>query len=417
MKTADPSTTSPAFKDEVREVVQRLRGALSDVCFSLPGGSPERASQLASALDLDEGLAWKLMKVINVGDPFEATRYVPGPSGAKIFLRAARQKKIGEEVVARLESALSSYRRLIKELAGDRKSFDMMAAGQIERDPLRADIVHRKGAFQHLSYLYGIQARTELRTYFLRPSADAPTYDLVSIHGYVSLRRIRESVPWRVSSVFTIDDVGTVQTQFACEPLDPEGASDPGSAGLPLLRQFSSLPMPVFRRVPRARGFHDYVLSDDRLGDAGQFTFFTGEIVRSAEPRFRDAHHQMLGVEVGARTPCERLIVDLFMHRDMFERFAPATDLYSDVFMHDPTEMFQTWDRMPTHETAVPLGRGMSAVFAREVPRYRELVAFAFARAGWKSDEFDVYRLTVAYPLVRTTMRISQTLPERPVNP
>lgn len=414
MKPAARPASSTVFADEVRDAVQHLRMALAEVCSAVPGQPADRASQLASALDLDEGLAWKLLKVIRTSDPFEATRYVPGQSGAEIFLGAARQKRVAQEVIARASEAFAEFRRLISEHAGDRRSFDMMAAGQIQRDRVWADQIHRKGAFQHLSYLYGIQARTELRTYVLAPSPNSETYDVLAIRGFYGVRRIRESVPWRVSRVYAVDDAGEIRTTFDREPIDVDAAADPRGDGLPLVRAFCTSPMPEFRRVHRARGVDDYLLNDDRLGNAGQFTCVVGEILREAEPRYRDARHNVLSLNANLRTPCERLVMDVLIHRDLFSRYEPSAAIYCDAFMRDPSEPFQPWDRMPMDETITPLGGGIAAVFTRDVPRYTELLSIALGRAGWDSEAFNAHRLCLAYPPVPTTVTVVHPLPERP---
>lgn len=402
------------FGDEVRVVVQRLRAALADICAAIPGGPIERASQLTAALNIDEGLAWKLMKVINAADPFEATSYVPGQSGAEIFLSAARQKRIATDAVARAGDAFDEFRRLVSDHGGDRRSFDMLAAGQVQRDRIRADYTHRRGAYQHVSYLLGFQAQADARAYILKASESGDAYDVISVRTAVNVRRIRESIDWRVSRMYVTSDSGELIDTPDRVPLDREAAGDPEHAGLPLIRKFCSTPLPKFRRVSLARGFDHYLLSDDRIGKQGEFTCVIGELMRRAESRYQTRDHRELRMTSNVRTPCELLVMDVLIHRELFGACQFSTAMYSDTFVWYPGEPFRPWDRMPMHEAIERLGRGPSVAFRREVPHYPELLSYAMKQAGWNGDDFDVYRLALEYPPVPTTLVVECPLPERP---
>lgn len=407
-------TPVPQFNEQAGLVVQQLQEAVAEVVAAVPGVRIDRAARLAEALDLGNGLAWKIFKAVNGEDPMSAAQYVPGAEGIRIFLNAARKRNVPDEVIARARGSYDAFEELVRVQAGSRKSFDMMTAGISRTDRRQRDLAHRKGAFEHQSYIFGVQAKTLLRTWILQAAADGRTYDCVAIHGFVDLRLLRQVVPWCMSRCYTIDDAGTMQTTYEREPLDPDGAAAEGSAGLPLMQAFCSRPDLTFQRVRRPNNVDDYLLVNERIGTDGLVTCFSGELLRSAETRYRDATHQDLLFMPPVRIPCEALLLDIFVHRDLFGPLQLTQAMYCDAGMRDPTQPLYDWERLPLHDEPEYLGPGMTHANAPDVPRYLDLLRYGFDRAGWDSQQFDAYRLRVFYPPVPATVTLSHPMPPPP---
>jgi hypothetical protein len=408
------SRPSGPFDEEAERRIQELRQALGRVIDSLPGQRIVRPSELANALSLDTMLAWKIWKVINDADPFEAARYMPGASGVRQFLRAAKKQDAVEEAVQAAQQAYDAFQSLIRTHAGDRKSFDMMLAGHVTKDRARADFEHRRGAFQHLSYIWGVQAKTQIYTYLVRPSETPGFCDAAAVRGFIDLRRIRPDVPWRITRCFTVDDAGKLRTSFDREPLDPAPRDGDELSDLPLLRDFCSRPLPQCRRVNGPDGQVVYQLVEGSVGNAGLLTCLMGEVVRATEPRFRDEAHQNFALQAAARTPCELLQFDVLMDRRMFDHYEPTLQIYSALFLGELNAKPMECDRLPAQETVEHLGFGLGVIRAAEVPRYDELIASVFQRLGWNPDDFGVYRLRMEYPPIPAILHITQKLPEGP---
>lgn len=399
------------FAVDARRALHGLRGALKDVIDRLPSGPIVRASQLAGALDLDARLAWKIWKVIDLQDPFAASQLVPGRPGLRIFVRAANRHKVGEDVLKSVDAAFEEFQRVMKSHAGDRRSFNAMLAGHATGDELRADLEHRKGAFHHLSYLWGVQARTHLSSTIVRASDDRRDYfDCVTLRGYIDLRWIRPNVSWSINRMSTVDNFGNVSTDFGRQPLSPAPEGDRDGAELPLLREFCSQPPPKLQVSDSFAGDKWHQLVAGAVGNSGSLTCLLGEIGRAVEPYVRSESYPRLVVAAFPRTPAETLIFDLIIHRDMLGRLNPTAHLFGDLFdrgSNCPLEV----DRLPLAEKVEFLGSGADAVHAAEVPRYPEMARYAFDRAGWPASEFDVYRVRVPYPLIPTRLEIAQDLP------
>jgi len=399
------------FADDVRRALHRLRGALRDVIDRLPSGSIVRPSQLAGALDLDNRLAWKISKVIGLQDPFAASQLVPGRGGIRVFLRAANRHKVGEDVIESVDAAFEDFQRVMKSHAGDRKSFNAMLAGHATGNELRADLEHRKGVFHHLSFLWGVQARTHLSSFIVRASDDRRDYfDCVTLRGFIDLRWIRPNVSWRISRMSSVDNFGNVRTDFGRQPLSPAPEGERDGAYVPLLREFCSQPPPKLRvpdSIPADTWYH---LAEAAVGNRGSLTCLLGEIGRAVEPYVRSESYPRLVFAAFPRTPAETLIFDLIIHRDMLGRLNPTAHMFGDLFNQGPNCPLEV-DRLPLAEKVEFLGSGADAVHAAEVPRYREMARFALDRVGWPESEFDVYRLRVPYPLIPTRLEIAQDLP------
>jgi len=400
------------FAVDARQAMQGLRGALQDVIDRLPSDPIARASQLADALDLDARLAWKLWKVIGLQDPFAASQLVPGRAGIRIFLRAAARHKVGKDALKSVDAAFEEFQRVMKSHAGDRRSFNAMLAGHATGNELRADLEHRKGAFHHLSFLWGVQARTHLSSFIVRASEDRQGYtDVVTLRGFVDLRWIRPNVSWRVRRMSSIDNFGNVRTDFARQPLSPAPQGERDGADVPLLREFCSQPLPRLRVPDSFPADMWYQLVEGAVGNSGSLTCLLGEIGRGVEPYVRSEDYPRFVFAAFPRTPAETLIFDLIIHRDMLGRLNPTAHMFGDLFSRGSNDLPLEVDRLPLVETVEFLGSGADALHAAEVPRYPEMARFAFDRVGWPESEFDVYRLRVPYPLIPTRLEIAQDLP------
>lgn len=411
-KLAGHERVLESFADDARQAMHRLRGSLRDVIDRLPSGPIVRASQLAGALELDSRLAWKIWKVIELQDPFAASQLVPGRAGVRIFLRAAKRHEVGEDVIKSVDAAFGEFQRVMKSHAGDRRSFNAMLAGHATGNELRADLEHRKGAFHHLSFLWGVQARTHLSSFIVRASEDRQGYqDCVTLRGFVDLRWIRPNVSWRVRRMSSIDNFGNVRTDFGRQPLSPAPEGERDGAEVPLLREFCSQPPPDLRVPDSSPADMWYQLVEGAVGNSGSLTCLLGEIGRGVEPYVRSEDYPRLVFAAFPRTPAETLIFDLIIHRDMLGRLNPTAHMFGDLFNRGSNDLPLEMDRLPLAENVEFLGSGADAVHAAEVPRYPEMARFALDRVGWPEREFDVYRLRVPYPLIPTRLEIAQDLP------
>ena len=401
--------TGGTFEDQARPVLRRLRRSFGDVLADLPGRQT-RASHLARVLGIDPKLAWKVWKLVQLPDPFQAARYAPGAAGIGLFLEAAARAGAGPDLVGQARQAAADLAALIELHAGDRRTFEMLLAGLAEEDPEGLSLQHRKAAFDANSYLFGIQARTQLKTYLLHPSADGRDLDLVVIAGFLDLRCIRPDTAWPVSRLYRLDDEGQVHG-LASEPLDPQAAA--GGLDLPVLTEHSSGASDGLRPVEGRRGMIGYQRVLGTVGRTGAVDFLTGELARGTMPAWRRGASRTCVVHTRLRTPCETVSLDLFVHRDLFPD-GPEPQLYRGMFQGEVLEPLVDEDRLPLPEALEDLGAGLSDVRSPEMPRYPEVLDLACRRAGWHGEDFRGWRISIRYPANPSILALHSGLPEGP---
>jgi hypothetical protein len=278
----------------------------------------------------------------------------------------------------------------------------------------QADLAQRRSAFRPLSYHCGVQARAYLSTFILNASDDPAMFDAATVRGFIKLRWIRPNAPWRLSRMCTVDSTGAVQSAFTREPLEPDPSAAASPFQLPLMRQFCSQPLPTYRLVDSSNSHFPYALAEGEVGNAGAMTCILGEVVRRAAVRYQDEKNPDNGLLVHLRTPCELAIVDLLAHRDLFPGIDPQVELFSDLFADGFNALHQDCDRLPVYEQVERLSAAAGAVRIPEVPRYHEMLDYAFGRLGWKREEFGLFRVRMKYPVVPSSLRLYHGLPKRP---
>jgi hypothetical protein len=400
------------FNEQAGEVLQRIRGALAGIIEALPGDI-RRPQELSRAMGIDKKLSWKISNVVQCPDPFEAAQHVPGHAAIRIFLDAARNRNVPSKLLDGVTDALSGFDQLIKRHAGDRASLEMMLSSCARRGRDRVDLEHRRSAYRANSYLWGIQAKAQMRTYFLHPSEQPNRFDTASIRGYLGMRRIRANVPWILHRAKIVDDDGVPRQPLNREPLDLSVTS----AELPILRDYCTSPLPRLRRVADEPGLVEHEIIEGPVGDTAAMSCVFGESVRNVGPLYRNEHNDSVELAVRANLPCETLVFDQVVHRALFDHLDPKLAVYSELTGETPP-LHSNRSRypIPHYESVEHLGRGAAVLYAPDVPRYTELAEFVFERMGWKGGDFEVFRVKMAYPPIPTAVVVSIDLPEMPLS-
>lgn len=403
-----------SFEPQAERVISAVRDAFAELIAALPGVQ-RRASELRDTLGIDGQLAWKVFKVVHDSDPFAAARHIPGSVGVQKFLKAAARRRLRPQLIESARGALADFERLIQAHAGDRTSFEMMLSSYAREDREPNDLPYRLAAFRGLSYMVGVQARVHLKAFFLQPGATPGLLDVAAIRGFIALRRLRANVPWMISRGHYTDNDGEARRTIQREPLDASDNAADSSAGVPLLREFCSKPLPKFRRVPQPPAFVEDQLVDGPVGDTAAVTCITGEVARCAASCFRDEHNRFGELVAHVGTPCEVLLFDQFVRKDVYGPLKPELVVYSELGGLPPYPAgTRDRDQLCINQRVQHLGRGPSVVHSPNVPCYAEMVRYVFDRLGWHGELFDVYRIRLQYPFIPTTVVMRHELPERP---
>lgn len=375
----------------VTAAAQRLLDAQAAMRALLEGAGLQdaKAADVGRTLGLDKSLAWKVARFIRDDDPLRAARHMPGSGGVDIVLRAASERGVDDDRIAAVREAVRALREFVEQHAGDRRSFEAMFAAEGRAGGLELEV--RRELFRAASAAWGVRARTQFLTLALRPSADVPgAIDFVKVAGFIDLERLRMDVPWIISRLTMHDDAGRSAHPVTREPLEPNAGD-----GMALMTRHCSHPMPRIRRFAEGNCVYDE-LAPGPIGRRGAVTVVMGEKYLAAASHVRAPQNEWAVYPFIVRTPVEGLQFDLLLHPDL-AHFGPARVARRGLLEDRPRPAggLMKLDTEAAASLRLPLDPGAS-----RVPRYAELMAEAFERAGWSDVEnYRAFRADLEYPL------------------
>lgn len=406
------------FQEEATRVLPEIRNSFAGILAKLPS-HVRRPRDITKVMGLNQTLAWKIMQVVKVKDPFAASQYIPGSEGVNIFLDAARRLDAPEEAIARARAAMEDFRQLIADHAGDRASLELMLGASATEGSPQTDLTYRKGGFQCASYTWGIQARARLMTIMLYPHSDPTLIRCAKIAGFVGMRRVRPQSCWPLAQPMYGDyeEGSNVPREKPFLPIDPDGVLP---EGVPLLRPFSTVSPDTVKRVALPNGQLEDCWVGGPIGDKAAIDCFTGEIVRKPSPRYADEHNHFIEFGTRIRTPMELLVQDLVVHRDLYGVIEPVSTVFSELsvqpWFETPQAKRREQDVLPFSETVEYLGTGPSVLHTPDIPQYADMMRFAFDKLEWDIDACDVYRVRMAYPVIATALTVRFPMPAAPAD-
>ena len=396
-----------AFELEATRVLQQLRTSLGRVLADLPG-HVSKPAELQRSLKVDINLSCKVFRVINATSPLDAGPHVPGINGLRTFLKAAHRAGVGEPLVNAATVAADEFNRLVTNHAGDRPAFDTMISSFADSpDANQITLQHRRALFRGYRHILGVQARVQIRCFFLQPAEDARMLDMVSVAGILGLRQLCPGSPLIMSRWNVTNDDGCLQ-EVKCEPLD-------SSTEAGLLPEFCSRPLPQYRLAEPTPGIRCGELISNGLGKQAAITCVQSHVHRAAIPRYRGDTDRVGAYAARVRLPCEVLLIDVIARDDVYGNQKPIAYACSE---HQgeilAVSACADWLRLKPYESVAYLGKGSSLLYSTDFPRGPELGAYVFERMGWSPDRFDVYRCRVEYPIMPSTVTMQFDLPESP---
>ncbi|MFI4883536.1 MAG: hypothetical protein ACIAQU_13225 [Phycisphaerales bacterium JB064] len=392
MKAALPAT----FEDHCRDAVRELRGALLDL-YAQVGADADRPQDVSRLLGLNKNLTWKISRVLQAEDAFEALPLVPGMAGLDLVLEATEKAGATEKSLTRARVAIAAIESMVATHGGDRATMELMidsrAGGGLEKS--------RKLAFRGNAGIWGVQAKVRVSSQVLAPNAQDPDMlDVVLVAGLQQVRRFRPIPRWPVFRLGRYEVEGSVE-RFAIEevPDAPEG----------LLASFTRGAMPEIHIRPEGDGLI-YEVGDGPVGKTGEFGCYFGFGYRRDVPRYASKPDETAWLAAAVAMPVETLLFDLFVHKDMPEALAAETAVYGGAWLGTPE--FPETTLLPIHERAIHLGRGadLSTPLADQ---YTSVMARVFESTGWSPDDFYCMRLIVEHPPMPSRAVIRYPLREK----
>ena len=395
-----------SFANRATNALQEVRFSLLAVLESIEELKGQRPIDLSNTLGIDMKLAWKASRLVRSVNPAEILNELPGRPGVKKLLLASSGAGASGESLDRLQRSYDALNEEIVALSGSRTLFETMITGLDSEVDTPLAIEHRRQFFNGARSICGSQCRSSYRLDILGPSAVDGTLDCATIRMTIDLVRFHVSAPWRVRLPAVLDDSGTRTRPVNCEPMEDSGGRTHADQP-PLVSELCEGPDVNFLPINSEPGAVEYGFEDQLIGPDSTRTIAIGEVLRSAEPAVAtDAHHGIHQV-MRLRTPMESAVMDVLMHRDVFEASGdPRAILYSDLFGERSAANYRETDRMPISipiENIEPAG-DLPVPDGMDPEKYRRLLDIAFSRTNWSLGDFRYQRITVPYPAVPSSL-------------
>ncbi len=418
-----PTATSTNNVRERIEVIARLRGgtlesviaafhrARAEVAglFALVGVDPTKTRESARELGINRGLTWRLTRMVQESNPTLAASDVPGVQSMSKFLDACRKRGAPEDAIDSTVAALEEFEAALAACSGDRKTLAMLMANHGDVKATAEAEKARRKLFEGACGVWGVQARTRFVSVFVFPSPDDPNMlDAGHVNGFVGFRRLRtQAVPLSYEAVHK--STGEV-IKFSKEPLDPSG---PGEGRAQVYKKFSN-PSELDIRMVESGGYRRFELASGPVGNEGLTTCVFGTRLRQLYDRYSETP-ETAGFMVLLNLPVERVMFDMFIHRDLTVPHAPRTQLLDRLlFPHVNNEADFVRQSLPLAETTQRLPGGLAGTLCPYMSWYSTMVADVTAKLGRPIEEFTGWRFEMMYPPIATTLRREFDLGPRP---
>ena len=388
---------SPASLAEVLDAFHAVRTSIADLMEAV-GVDPNKTRESARLLGLNRGLAWRLSRVVREGDVPAVVGDVPGKQSIRKFIAACRERGAAEPTLSEAERAIGAFEDAVRDAWGDRKTLSTLMASRAESDPSIEQERSRRKLYEGAFAYWGVQAQVRFVTVFVLPSKEDPTMlDAAHVTGYLGFRRLSERA-WPL--VYEVVEQSRGETvKFRKSPLDPTGESE---AQRQLMKQFCRPSSPDIR-VVECGGEKRFELASGPVGNAGLTTCVFGSYLHQISERHPEAPNTC-GFMVRLQTPVERLIFDMFVHRDIELAEPPAAQLLDRMtYQHTHIEADFPRQTLPLSERVAPFHAGRHAVTSH-IPWYPRMLDWVSDRIGMGLDAFDGSRFEMMYPPISTTL-------------
>jgi hypothetical protein len=129
-----------------------------------------------------------------------------------------------------------------------------------------------------------------------------------------------------------------------------------------------------------------------------------GTRLRGLYPRYSETP-DTAGFMVLLQTPVERVLFDMFVHRDLGVSGPPPAQLLDRLtFPHGSVESEFHRQEIPLAERPVALPPGIAGTLFPQIPWYTKLVEFVSERIERPFSEFDGSRFELTFPPISTTL-------------
>jgi hypothetical protein len=400
----------PNFEAAAIGALQAVRLAFSRIIEHKCPHS-KAVTSVVEAFGVHRKLAWQVIKVAYSDDPFVAASHMPSPKSLGVWLDAAEGAGAPRAVVAAARGAAAKFQSLAAAHTTSRTEMEMLLGSCAPPTDAAAHAKWRQQSFNGNSFVWGAHCKALLALMVLQPSNDREHFfHMAQVRGLLGFRQTRPGVRWTVNQSVVTDDSSRAETEVRRVALNPSAAR--AHDGVPVFPEFCSNPMPPIsrRKGPDGTVYDEFVSGP--VGQSGERTLVTGEVIRNLGAAHATPTDKVAHFGTGVRIPAELLQMDMFVHRTLFAGVERELKVFSDLASQ---VAFDEADALPAPERISRLGRGIALAQSQDIPAYADLAAAVFEALDAEPDDYDLFRVRMAYPPMPVSVMFRHKLPPAPV--
>ena len=404
----------------LRSISAELCGALVQVLVEALGGadlatvSTMRPVQLTQQLGLNKSLASRVVRAIHEDDALRALRGIPTPQGLQLISAAAARHGSTEEALARLARVTADYSLLLAEFSGGRTDLEATLAGWLPELKAQAERDARRSIFRGMTTLQGIRASTIYNSVYLLPSRETPSrVDSLVVTLRQDVRRLQPGAEITIMRFLT-DEKGDWRARRRNLHGKAIG-SDPKKILIP---ELCSHPIPDLELDSSEPGVIVLRIAPDGL-DVNEFvTLGLGWRTSSDFHKVADEETSFGSLLVGASTPVEAMVLDLFVHQDLELPGPPFASVNRDRAPHGSSRRVpppEDSDQRTSAPQVIDLDAHPSGLASQDVRSCKAIAENVCREAGVRPSDFAKYRTRIEFPLMTEKLSLWWPLPPAPL--
>lgn len=387
---------APPLDAEVAHVVEGLRAALAEVFFAL--AKPIRGgTDIQREFGLPSTLSWQLHAFVNARKPLTAIDHIPGRQASRRFLAAAAAKDVPSDLIERATAAFNKFEACVERHTGSRAAFSSMVSGLAPVES-SVDLKARRDMFRAASRIYSVHLETLINCYILHRGATPGRFDYIFITGWVGLQVTRPFEKLFVGRHRSTQDKPTPGLAKP-RPVAPSAANLHNDWCIPLLEEFSTVPLSRFSAEPGPDGMCEIFVSGQPVGRTGSLTYFLAQHWPGAVP-----HDEEMRCDTTHLYPAEHVVHNILLGPGVAHRVPnPKTGIYGGS-LHELRCRYRDVDRLNVPAQTAFMGEGLEPLRTPLVPRYLDILRYVCTQMNWDPNSFDAYRCEVEYPVLHSLL-------------
>ena len=158
--------SATTFEQDITTRVPAIQDLFATTLETHCGDGDAGITTICERLGVHRKLAWQIRNVAYSPDPFRAIRFMPSRAGIDTLAQSLRKRDVADTFLDDLYEASDAFDELVKVHAGDRVSLEMLVESSSDNLEEHADVKWREKSFLGNSFIWGVQAKTQLSQRF-----------------------------------------------------------------------------------------------------------------------------------------------------------------------------------------------------------------------------------------------------------